>query len=83
MAGMGIFILCNFLVLSAVHATMPSLLQGILGSTEDSGVKFWGMSKDHPIRKELERDPGVFLGTEYDLDLSRLRRGNIEKALEM
>ncbi|XP_035212841.1 uncharacterized protein LOC118186800 [Stegodyphus dumicola] len=47
------------------------------------GVKFWGMSKDHPIRKELERDPGVLLGTVHDLDLSKFRRGNNEKTSGM
>ncbi|KFM82387.1 hypothetical protein X975_21851, partial [Stegodyphus mimosarum] len=62
-------------------ADMPFQLRVMLSKADESSKNFWGMPKNHPIRMELEREPGVLLGTEENLDISKLASGDIDKAV--
>ncbi|XP_035217118.1 uncharacterized protein LOC118190509 [Stegodyphus dumicola] len=63
-----------------VCADMPFQLRAMLSKADDSS-NFWGMPKNHPIRMELEREPGVLLGREENLDISKLASGDIDKVV--
>ncbi|XP_035228364.1 uncharacterized protein LOC118200514 [Stegodyphus dumicola] len=65
---------------TVVRADMPFQLRTMLSKADDS-KNFWGMPEIHPIRMELEREPGVLLGTGDNLDLSKLANGDMDKAV--
>ncbi|KFM65433.1 hypothetical protein X975_24043, partial [Stegodyphus mimosarum] len=69
------------LSVTVVCADVPYQLRAMLSRTGDRSKNFWGMPENHPIRMELEREPGVLLGTGENLDLSKLASGDIDKAV--